>query len=253
MTPLLLHIPHASTRLPEADLLDFCLPPAAVHRELLRLTDWHADELFAAGFPAEQVVRADISRLVVDVERFADDARESAAAVGMGATYVRTSRGETLRVLTPARRAELLERYYWPHHRALDGLAAETLGRFGRCLILDAHTYPAEALPTQTEFGVTPEIVLGTEEEHTSPALRAFAEGFFLRHGLDVAVDRPFRGAMVPGAFHGNDPRVQSIMVEVRRDLYLDESTGERGPGFGRVQKVVTEFREQLEAFARAA
>ena len=252
-SPLLLHIPHASTRLPEADLVDFCLSPAAVHRELLRLTDWHADELFASGFSAEQIVRADISRLVVDVERFADDAQEVAAKVGMGATYVRTSRGETLRVLTPARRAELLEHYYWPHHRALDALAAETLARFGRCLILDAHTYPAEALPTQAEVGVTPEIVLGTEGEHTSPGLRAFAEEFFLRQGLDVAIDRPFRGAIVPNAFYGNEPRVQSVMVEVRRDLYLDETTGERGRGFGRVQKVLTEFREQLEDFALVA
>ena len=49
---------------------------------------------------AAAVVRAPVSRLVVDVERFTDDAREFAAKVGMGATYVRTSRGETLRVLT---------------------------------------------------------------------------------------------------------------------------------------------------------
>jgi hypothetical protein len=28
------------------------------------------------------------------------------------------------------------------------------------------------------------------------------------------------------------DPRVRSIMVEVRRDLFMDEATGEKLPGF---------------------
>eukprot|EP01050_Picozoa_sp_SAG11_P046820 SAG11_NODE_24167_length_377_cov_0.899281_1_plen_56_part_10 len=44
---------------------------------------------------------AEVSRLVVDLERFADDATESAASVGMGACYLKTTEGQELRRLTP--------------------------------------------------------------------------------------------------------------------------------------------------------
>jgi hypothetical protein len=41
-----------------------------------------------------------------------------------------------------------------------------------------------------------------------------------------VAVDTPFSGALVPARHYRRDPRVQSVMVEVNRRLYLDEATG---------------------------
>jgi N-formylglutamate deformylase len=47
-----------------------------------------------------------------------------------------------------------------------------------------------------------------------------------------IAFDRPFAGALVPLSYLGNDRRVQAVMIELRRDLYLDEETGDRLPGF---------------------
>ena len=47
-----------------------------------------------------------------------------------------------------------------------------------------------------------------------------------------IAFDRPFAGALVPLPYLGTDRRVQAVMIELRRDLYLDEETGSRLPGF---------------------
>jgi N-formylglutamate deformylase len=47
--------------------------------------------------------------------------------------------------------------------------------------------------------------------------------------GWSVAVDRPFAGALVPMRFYRKDLRVRAIMVEVRRDLYMDERGRARG------------------------
>lgn len=250
MTPLLIHIPHDSAVIPASVRADYLISEAELLQEGLRLTDAHTAALYAESAGPADVVRAGVSRLVVDVERFADDHVERCAAVGMGATYVRTCDGRPLRALSPARRAELLALYYWPHHRRLDGAAAERLAAFGRCVILDAHSFPTGPLPTQVDFSAPPEIGIGTQEGHTSSALRALAEGFFRGHGFVVGVDVPFSGAIVPNRFFGVDPRVQSVMIEVRRDLYMDEPTGARHDGFARLQAVLAAFRAELTRFA---
>lgn len=250
MTPVLLHLPHDSKAIPPADHADFLISAADLGLELLRLTDWHTGDLYAEGVDSDDLVRAEVSRLVVDVERFADDRLERCAAVGMGATYVQTCDGRPLRALSPERRAELLDRYYWPHHHRLNEAAATRLARFDHCVILDAHSFPTGQLPTQVGFSAPLEIGIGTQPGHTSPELLALAEAFFRAQGFVVGVDIPFSGAIVPNRFFGKDFRVQSLMIEVRRDLYMDESTSARHDGFARIQAVLTEFRAELARFA---
>jgi N-formylglutamate amidohydrolase len=250
MTPLLIHLPHDSLAIPSAERADFLISEADLRQEQLRLTDWHTGDLYAKGVTADDVLRAEVSRLVVDVERFADDRLERCSAFGMGATYVRTCDGRPLRALSPERRAELLDRYYWPHHRALDEAAEARLAHFGQCVILDAHSFPTGQLPTQVGFSAPLEIGIGTQPGHTSPELQALAENFFRAHGFTVGVDIPFSGAIVPNRFFGTEPRVQSLMIEVRRDLYMDESTAARHGGFTRIQAVLAEFRTELARFA---
>jgi len=47
-----------------------------------------------------------------------------------------------------------------------------------------------------------------------------------------IAFDRPFAGALVPLRYLGNDRRVHAVMIELRRDLYMDEESGDRLAGF---------------------
>jgi N-formylglutamate amidohydrolase len=250
MTPLLVHLPHDATAIPPDAQADFLLSAEELRAESLRLTDAHTAALYAEGLAPDDFIRAEVSRLVVDVERFADDAQEPCAKVGMGATYVRTADGRPLRALTPQRRTELMDRHYWPHHRALDAAAAARLARFGRCLILDAHSYPTGPLPTQLASGPSPEIGIGTQPGHTPPVLRDLVVDFFRAHGYSVGVDVPFSGSMVPNACFGREPRLWSVMIEVRRDLYMDEATGLPHAGFARTQTVLAELRAVLARFA---
>jgi len=249
MSPLILHLPHAATTIPPEAREDYLVDARDLAQESLRLVDAHTDALFGADVWPGAVLAAEVSRLVVDVERFADDAREPCARVGMGATYARTSDGRALRDLSPARRAELMAEHYWPHHAAADRLALARLAAGGRCLILDAHSYPTAPLPTEVA-AARPEIGLGTDPVHTSRELRALLEGFFRRRGYEVAVDAPFTGAFVPNACFGAEPRCQSIMVEVRRDLYMDEATGARHAGFARVRADLGALAPLLADFA---
>lgn len=174
---------------------DFVVDRDTLDAELLRLTDRFTDALYGDGFPPAQIVAADVSRLVVDVERFADDAHEPCAAYGMGAVYVRTSSGAPLRVVSETRRSDLMDRYYWPHHQRLDAMATRALEQFGRCVIIDAHSFPVAPLPTQVDVGDPPEIGIGTDAMHTSDELADVVHTFFTDHGFRVGVNRPFDGA----------------------------------------------------------
>ncbi len=60
----------------------------------------------------------------------------------------------------------------------------------------------------------------------------------------------PFDDSIVPTAFYGRDPRVSSVMIEVRRDLYMDEQSGERNANFSRLRDAVTDV---LRVVASAA
>jgi N-formylglutamate amidohydrolase len=65
-------------------------------------------------------------------------------------------------------------------------------------------------------------------------------EAAFAAEGMRVLRDSPFAGTFVPSGSYGTDARVHSVMIEVRRGLYMDEATGERRPGFDDVGAAIT-------------
>lgn len=238
----ILHIPHDATAVPDPVRAQFELDDAALAEELRCMTDHFTHALFA-GSPGEaSVVRAPVSRLVVDVERFADDALEPMAARGMGAIYTATSALAPLRrALTEKQRAALLRDYYAPHHAALEAAVTRALDRHGRCVVIDCHSFPARALPYElaTPAAERPDICIGTDDFHTPAPLTAAFVAAFAREGWRVAVDTPFAGALVPASRYRRDTRVQAVMVEVNRALYLREADATPLPSFAAVADAI--------------
>lgn len=71
-----------------------------------------------------------------------------------------------------------------------------------------------------------PEICIGTDDLHTPDHLTNTIAKAFAGFGT-VGVNEPFIGTYVPLQQYGTDQRVHSVMIEIRRDLYMDEATGE--------------------------
>ena len=110
----------------------------------------------------------------------------------------------------------------------------------GRCTLLDCHSFPTVPLPSELDQAPDrPDICIGRDPLHTPDELAEPLADAFRAEGLSVAVDRPFAGTMVPGAFFGRDTRLRSVMIEVRRGLYMDEATGDRSPDYAAIRALL--------------
>jgi N-formylglutamate amidohydrolase len=260
MTPQLyppwvvLHIPHDSIVIPAQARSQILLTDSELALELQRMTDHFTHSLFAEPSGDAAVVRAEVSRLVVDVERFSNDGLEPMAARGMGAIYNVTSHLAPLRSqLSSEDREALLRFWYHPHHEKLEVAVGIAIERHGRCLVIDGHSFPANALPYEVADPdvVRPDICIGTDSFHTPKALeQAFVDAFGLG-GWNVAVNDPFAGALVPASRYRTDPRVQAVMVEVNRNLYLDPVSYKPNVNFSRIAcEIKSRCVKALHAYA---
>ena len=189
-----------------------------------------------------------VSRLMVDPERFEDDAQEPMAGKGMGVIYERSSNQTSLRrQLSVSERHALIEDYYRPHHQVLSDLTGKVIAEHGQCFILDGHSFPLVPLPYEgLQPLARPEICIGTDAYHTPASLRDAAVRLFKEAGFTTAINHPFAGAIVPQGFYQTDKRVVALMIEVRRDLYMDELSTEKLAVFDsvrrRIRNVISEI-----------
>ncbi len=218
------HVPHASTVVPGHARAAIILDDDELAIELGRLTDHGTDVLFVPPGAQCPVIAAEVSRFVVDVERFLDDKREPMAKVGMGAIYTRATDGRPLRrPLTKDEEHQLLTRYYHPHHQRLTEAVDHVLANHGRALILDLHSFPDEPLPCDVDQNPErPDVCIGSDTLHTPRRLVEVLAKHLTDTGYSVEIDRPYSGAIVPARHYGQDLRVESVMIEINRRLYLE-------------------------------
>ena len=238
---VVLHIPHASLRVPPLERQAIGLDDAALNNELLRMTDADTAELFPLTPVEAGRVVFPISRLICDVERFPSDEGEPMASRGMGVIYTRTSMGHIFRAQPePAIRHSLLERWYWPHHSELERMVNDVAARLGVCLIVDCHSFPSVALPYELDqTGQRADFCIGTDPFHTPSSVCVAIVAAVKEAGYSVTIDAPFAGALVPLASYRTDRRILSVMIEVNRRLYMDEHSGPKNRAFEQVRAVV--------------
>ena len=220
-SPVVLHVPHAATTIPRRVRDRILLDEAALAVELSHMTDAGTGEIATAAHgsasPVPWVFRNELSRLVVDPERFPDE-REEMLAAGMGAVYTRTSHGQPLRHPDAGQEADLLQTYFHPYATALADLVDARLAATGSAVIVDLHSYPAAALPYEIHRDRRrPAACLGVDETHTPQWLVDLAARELAVLGEPV-VNEPFAGTYVPQRHYQQDRRVLSIMLELRRD-----------------------------------
>lgn len=245
---LILHIPHSSTEIPLYQ--DYTVSTEVLEAQIVKLTDWYTDDLFQAKDAVR--VQAEFSRLFCDVERFPKDEQEVMAKFGMGVIYEKGENGETIRVIKSDTRELILKDYYWPHHRKLAKAVDNQVLLFGRALILDCHSFPS--VPHKSALNQRrdrPDFNIGTDPFHTPQRIVDFASSFFESAHYSLGIDWPYSGSIVPLKEHKKNKQVSSVMLEVNRRLYMNETTLEKSEKYEEIKSIVGDFINQLELFCQ--
>ena len=225
---IVLHIPHASKHIPDEYLKYFTLSKKDLEIELLKMTDHFTDELFDVLGDNIHQLKFPISRLLVDVERFEKDELEPMFKVGMGCVYEKTHHGYSLKNVEHIK-DKLINKFYREHHENFTEIVDKNLKEKNKVLIIDCHSFPKHPLPYELNQEINrPEICIGTDDFHTSEKLKSSFGKLFEGLNFTVKYNEPFEGSIVPLKFYNKEVRVQSIMIEVRRDLYMNEQSGEK-------------------------
>lgn len=242
-SPLVISFPHVGLEWPADELR----PRPAVN--FARNADLAVDRLYpdAAALGAA-TVRARYSRLLIDLNRAADDVSPSLVpdhpaprprqppwathATGARAPGVqnrgliwRTAVGNIAILSGALPYAELvhrLRRYYDPYHRALEVLLARRRARFGYAVLLEAHSMPG-SIPGDLVLGTFEGGACSPELEHR--ALAALAAPGPFAAPLSVRLNDPYRGGELVRKFGRPEHGVHALQLEVNRALYMDETS----------------------------
>lgn len=223
---LLIHIPHSSLYIPEEYRRTSLISRAELDEENLFMCDTGVRELVPEALIGNELIFP-YSRLYCDVERFRDG-WEPMDAYGMGYIYTRDSRGREIFRPDISHRAEV-DLIYEAHHRQLNERVSAILGEYGRCLIIDLHSYSDEAV--RRIFGYTgcPDVCIGLDEGSLPPESSGFSEfdrralvqgikNTFRGLGLSTMINYPYKGSIMPNRFFGKkESGIVSIMLEINK------------------------------------
>ena len=196
-SPLLIDVPHASVRLPEA--LRARLTPAAL---AVPDTDWHVHRLVDFARDAGiTLLCATHSRYVVDLNRDPTGAALYAGADNTELCPTRTFASEPMYVAgaLPTREeiADRIASSFVPYHATLAAEIERVRARHGYAVVLDAHSIRSEV--PRFFAGHLPDLNLGTADGAScAPPLQAAAAAVLAgANGFSHVVNGRFKGGYI--------------------------------------------------------
>jgi N-formylglutamate deformylase len=256
-TPLVVSVPHAG--LSTAGYEETLTPELEVRGD----ADLFVDRLYAIGEPGgpEVYVAAQLSRFVCDLNRDPDDVCRGAVPEhptapnldGRGFLWAVTTTGAPA-LARPLSIGEWRERtaIHAAYHDTIRRALARARALFGYAILVDGHSMPSRGRAGHLDPGHVRAAVVPGDRNGTScaPALTELVTRHFEAEGLEVRANDPYRGGYIT-AHHGRPADgIHAIQIELRRDLYLDESrfvTVE--PGASRLRGSIAALLSELKTF----
>lgn len=159
---------------------------------------------------------------------------------GVGLVFRLIGNGTSIydRRLSAADITNRIENYWRPYHDRLGAAIDRTVARFGVCYHVDCHSM----MPVGNELAPDPgrdraDFVLGDLDGATcEPGFTRLVAQTLEGLGYSVAVNDPYKGALIVERYGAPDKGVHSLQIEINRKLYMDLETLERSDGFERLR-----------------
>ena len=158
------------------------------------------------------------------------------------------------RRLTVAQVAHRIETYWRPYNETLAELMDAAHRRFGCVYHVNCHSNRTLGTVHSPDGAGTlrPEMEIGTLDGTTSgPGFVNLVRGTLEDRGYQVVVDGFFKGAGLIRDYSDPPAGRHSLMLEIRKDLYMDEETLEPNAGFARVKADMTHLTGVVCDYAR--
>lgn len=234
MDQVVCNIPHAGLLIPEWAYEDFLISEEKLNKFSELMVDKNIDSMFSF-VSGNNKVSSEISRIVVDLERYIDDNLEPMAQLGMGMFYLKDDKDNTIRNKGKTYKKSL--ELYNDYHLRLESLVKNSLLENKRCYILDCHSFHDDLAYTNFSISDFPDVCLGFNEEKPNIEV-LYVKSLFESEGFSVKFNLPFSGSIVPTS-EINNSKVRSLMLELNRRIYDNDN-------FDRVQSLCKQVYNYL-------
>ncbi|QTC90510.1 N-formylglutamate amidohydrolase [Brevundimonas goettingensis] len=249
--PFVFASPHSGAGVPE----DMGAAAGLSEASLRSAEDVGVDRLVASGpRRGAPLIAGRFSRSWVDLNRAPEEldpaliegleAGEVSAktAAGFGVIPRKAGDGVALydRRLMLAEARARLALAHTPYHAALGELMRAAHARHGLAVLVDWHSMPSRAVRGGARGAAGPDVILGDRHGTAcASGLTRKLRTLFEAAGWRVGLNQPYAGGYTTQIWGRPDEGYQAIQIELNRALYLDETTLEPGPGYGRCKAVL--------------
>ncbi len=221
--PLLISVPHDGRDIPD----DIAARMSDEGRALPD-TDWHVAKLydFAIEMGANIVV-ANYSRYVVDLNRAADDASLYPGQVTTGLCPLQTFSGAAIYRsddVDDVEKEQRVEKYWWPYHQHIRDTLDRLRAQHGYALLWDAHSIPS-LVPRLFE-GELPELNLGSNSSTScGPLIAAAVAEIATSSAYSAVINGRFKGGYITRHYGAPQNHIHALQLEIAQRAYMDEAT----------------------------
>lgn len=147
-----------------------------------------------------------------------------------------------------------IDGYYLPYHAELGRVLGAMRDEFGVAYHLSCHSMGSRIPAPSARAGeLRSDFDLGDRRGSTAdPAFTAFVQATLQGYGYDVTLNAHFIGAECVRRHGAPRNGIHSVQIEMRRNLYMDETTGAPNAGYAQVRRHMAQLAAAVADHARA-
>ena len=143
-----------------------------------------------------------------------------------------------------------IERVYRPYHANLRRLIAQTHVQFGKSILIDCHSMPANVRVAGGSR--RPDIIIGDRYGASAAHdLSRAAVSFLSGLGYHVVRNKPYAGGFITEHYGRPGRGLHALQIEINRGLYVNEATLEKTAGFDLLKADLVEFIGEMMGYVR--